>query len=117
MDGTDRTVLHQGSNINYPYDLTLDIETQTLYWADQSANRIESSSVDGSNRVLLSSDSQNIYYITFFGGKLYWSDWGLDQILSSPVAAPDNITALIERLPYDPNGIQVISLEKQPTGM
>ena len=53
MDGTNRMVVHN-TNLVWPNALTLDMETQTLYWADANLDRIESSSVDGSNRQLIS---------------------------------------------------------------
>lgn len=53
MDGANRTLVHN-TDLVWPNALTLDIETQTLYWADANLDRIESSSVDGSNRQLIS---------------------------------------------------------------
>ncbi len=68
MDGTSRTILHS-TDIYQAYGLTLDYTSQTLYWADYTLRRLESSSVDGSNRVLLTTMGiQSPYYMTFFAG-------------------------------------------------
>jgi len=52
MDGKNRAIIHN-TGLYRPYALTLDIPTQTLYWADGYYNRIEKSNVDGTNRVVL----------------------------------------------------------------
>ena len=49
MAGTSRSVLHT-NNLVAPIGLTIDYSSQTLYWIDTARRRIESSSVDGSNR-------------------------------------------------------------------
>jgi len=52
MDGRNRATIH--SRYVYRADaLTLDIPSQTLYWADNNYNRVEKSNVDGTNRVVL----------------------------------------------------------------
>lgn len=59
MDGANRMVIHS-TNLVWPNALTLDIETQTLYWADANLDRIESSGVDGTNRQVLSQTGVSI---------------------------------------------------------
>ena len=115
MDGTSRTTLHT-SNLNYPYALTLDYDTQTLYWADYSANRIEKSSTTGSDRVLLTTNVYDPYYITFYNGQLYWSDLYQDDIYTMSVSSPNVITMLTDSLTYEPQGLQIVSLDRQPEG-
>ena len=51
MDGTSREVLHN-TNLVWPTALTLDYDTQTLYWLDASLDKLETSHVNGSNRRL-----------------------------------------------------------------
>ena len=116
MDGTSRKVLHN-SNIVYPYALTLDYGTQTLYWADYSLDVMESSYVDGTNRVqLLGVTIQTPLYLTIFAGRLYWSDTSLNVLLSTPVRSPANVTTLTSYLSNDPYGVQVVSEGRQPRG-
>ena len=52
MDGANRTILHN-TRLMLPNALTLDISTQTLYWADARLDVVEKSNVDGTNRQLV----------------------------------------------------------------
>ena len=116
MDGLGRKILHN-TELSRPYALTIDYGSQTLYWADYDQDKIESSSVDGSNRILLTTMNINYpYYMTFYAGILYWSDITLDDILSLPVSSPNNVTTVASYNSYDPNGVQVITEVRQPRG-
>lgn len=113
MDGTSRTVLHS-TGLSTPYGLTLDYNTQTLYWIDYTLNKLESSRTDGSNRILLTRvNVQCPYGITFFDQKLYWGDWCQHKIYSTFLTSPNSVSSVISTgsAPYR---IQVISEERQP---
>ena len=65
MDGSAREILHD-TDLQYPYGITLDYKTQTLYWADYALNKLESSSSDGSGRIPLTTlNVQDPFGITF----------------------------------------------------
>ena len=116
MDGSNRTELHS-TNLQTPYALTIDYESQTLYWADYSLNRLESSNTDGSNRRLLTTTNiQSIYAISFFAGNLYWTDWHFNGIHTIPSSAPNNATFLLN-FGGDPYDISVFYDEEQPQGI
>ena len=115
MEGK-RTVLHN-TNLESPYALTIDYDTQTLFWADSSLDRLESSSVDGSGRTLLTTvNIDSPFDITFYDGQLYWTDTSHDAILTTPLSSPNNVTFLTASLGGDPYGIQLISNDRQPEG-
>ena len=114
MDGTSRTVLHS-TGLSNPYGLTIDYENQILYWIDDGYNRIESSYVNGTGRVILTNSS--IYYpidIAYFGGNVYWTDQVYDGIYSASV---DPITVATVTSFTNPYGISVFSEEGQPEGI
>ena len=116
MDGTSREVLHNTSLV-WPNALTLDYDTQILYWMDGSLDKFESSNADGSNRRLLS--TAHIYHpfgITFYQNTVYWTDWHLNSIYSAPVDHPTQVSVVITGLVLDPMGISVVSVDRQPTG-
>ena len=72
-----KTVLHQ-QNIQQPYAITIDYDNQLLYWSDHNLQRIECSTVNGSNRrVIVSTGLQRPFDLTLLGSKLYISDWEL----------------------------------------
>ena len=115
MDGSSRTALHT-TNLRTPYALAIDYTTQTLYWADYTLNKLESSNTDGSNRRLLNSNLRDPYAMTFFDGKLFWTDWRYNGIYSTLSSRPSGITSLL-LLNVDPYGIHVIDEEVQFDGM
>lgn len=114
MDGSGRTALHT-TNLLTPHALAIDYSTQTLYWADSSLNTLESSRTDGSNRTLLNSNLRDPYAMTFFAGRLYWTDLSHNGIYSTLTSLPNNITSFLF-LNEDPYGIQVIDEELQLEG-
>lgn len=114
MDGTLKTILHD-ADLTAPYGLTIDYETQTIYWTDYSRNRIEKSNADGSNRAVVTTSLVNDpYSITFFNGRLYWTDLSYNRILTVPVNSRS--TAYLTSATNDMYGITVITEERQPLG-
>jgi len=117
MDGTSREVLHNTSLV-WPNALTLDYESQILYWMDASLDKFESSGVDGSNRRLIS--TTHIYHpfgITLYQNTFYWTDWQVNAVLSAPLNMPTSVGVVISGLFLDPMGISCVSVDRQPTGL
>lgn len=102
--------------MTHPYCITLDYDTQTLYWADYTLNKIEKSNADGSNRQRLQVTNliNNIYSMTFFNGRLYWTDLAYNRILTLDVTSTtaQYLTAAFG----DMYGITAITEERQPLG-
>ena len=116
MDGTSRRVLHSTS-LTDPYGLALDIDTQTLYWADISRNVIERSNTDGSNRFTLTTRTIiDPYFLTYYDGFLYWGDFSYNRMLFTNVSSPMNGMFFGNSLGSDVYGIQVVSPDKQRQG-
>ena len=115
MDGSARMNLHT-TNLQTPYALAIDYENQTLYWSDYALNKLESSRTDGSNRRLLSTSLRDPYTMTFFAGRLFWTDWTYNGLYSTLSRLPSSITALLS-LGVDPYGIQVIHEDVQLEGI
>ena len=117
MDGTSRQVLHN-TNLVWPNALTLDYDSQILYWMDASLDKFESSRVDGSNRRLLS--TTHIYHpfgITLYQNMFYWTDWQVKAVLSAPINLPAAVSVVISGLLVNPMGISVVSVDRQPAGL
>ena len=120
MDGLNRTVIHD-TNLMQPNGLTIDYTTLTLYWTDTGryTGKIESSGVDGSNRTVVS--NQEIYQlfgISLYGNSLFFTDFitgvnviDLDREGTNEVMHLDIGTC------ETPIGIEVFSIERQPSGM
>ena len=114
MDGSARKTLHD-RGLFWPNAITVEYDSQTLYWADASLDKIESSAVNGSNRKLIT--TAFIFHpfdITFYNGTLYWSDWRADSILRTQTSSPDNVDQLFQPLDVEPMGVHVVTRERQP---
>ena len=119
MDGNISTVLHNTS-LEWPNALTLDIDNQNLYWIDGILDQIETSTVDGCGRKVLT--KQNIsrpFAVSYFRNQLYWSDWSRNTIRTVSLNMPNSVTFVNSdnRLVDDPVGIEVVTAARQPQGM
>ena len=115
MDGTSRTVLHN-TGLSNPYSLSIDYENQILYWIDDGYNRIESSYVNGTGRVVLTYSTISLPEdITYFGGRVFWTDRAYGGIYSTSVD-PVTVTTVRSSF-YNLYGIAVFSEEGQPEGL
>lgn len=113
MDGALRTNLHT-TELSAPYGLTIDYDTQTLYWVDYSLDKLEKSNTDGTNRTVVTRASvQCPWGITFFENKLYWSDICQHVIYTASIDTPNNVSTLIST-GSDPYRLHVISKDRQP---
>lgn len=113
MDGTSREVLHNTGLLD-PFGLTIDYDTQTLYWIDHTSDKLESSSADGSNRRLVTRvNVQCPYGIAFFDRKLYWGDSCSHTIYSAHINSPNAVSTVISTA-NDPYKVRVVSEGSQP---
>ena len=118
MDGIESTVLHNTS-LRWPNALTLDYDSQTLYWIDGRLDRIETSNVDGSERrVLMNESISRPFAVSFFQNQLYWSDWTGNMIRAMSLQMPNVVTVVnrFDPLTQDPFGIEVVTAARQPQG-
>ena len=112
MDGQNRTVLHS-TGLQQPYGLSLDYEQSVLYWIDAGLNRIEVSGVNGSNRrVVVSGGIYSPFGLSVFRGTLYYTDEGIFSISTSG----GTISTVYDSICADTLGIEVVSVERQPSG-
>ena len=112
MDGTGRSVIHD-TGLVWPNGLTLDHAAQVLYWIDANHDRIESSFVNGSNRIVVASSGiSRPFSITLFRDKLFFTD--RRTIRSVPKTG--GTVQTINNLCAFAYGIEVVAEERQPNG-
>ncbi len=116
MDGANRVVIHNTSLV-WPNALTLDIPTQTLYWADANLDKVESSGVDGTNRRLITQTGVgNPFGIAVGNNAVYFTDWTGNTIkaIRNNGSAATVLYSLY--LCGEPSGIQIVNQFKQLSG-
>ena len=64
------------TNIFWPNGLTIDYESELIYWIDGNLRFLEVMTYDGRNRtVLLKTGFEYPFGLTMFEKKLFWTDW------------------------------------------
>ena len=115
MDGSAHSAIHT-TNLQTPYALSIDYATQTLFWADSTLNKLESSSTDGTDRKSLNTNLGDPFAMAFYDGKLYWSDDGNDGIYSTRAVAQGSVTSVLP-IGADVYGLKVIDEDLQIEGI
>ena len=117
MDGRQRQAI-VSSGLVWPNGLTMDITSQSLYWADAMLDKIESSNADGSNRhVLTTLGVFHPFSLTVLESQLYWTDWEMDVILTGSSGIYLNARQLAHLNGSRPMGIKAVSSINQPSGI
>ena len=118
LTGTNRRVIHNTSLV-WPNALTLDIPTQTLYWADASLDKIERSGVDGTNRTILAQlGVVHPFGIVLNGSMLYFTDWSDNTIryLSASGGIVRSLHSVVAYSNSTISGIQLVDPRRHLTG-
>ena len=117
MDGSDQTTLFD-ANLGWPYAITVDIDSQVLYWADSYFHKLESGNVDGTGRRLLTSSGlEEPFDLTLLGDMLYISDSNLG-ILAVNKSGGFPVRTIYNTFCSNVNvfGIQAVAEERQLLG-
>ncbi|KAI3389567.1 hypothetical protein SNEBB_009857 [Seison nebaliae] len=77
-----------------PTALTIDYRTHQLYWSDRYLNRISRCEFDGSKKMTLISNVNDVRAITLTKTNLIFSDYRLKSIYSYPLSAFSNKTEI-----------------------
>ncbi|XP_041365332.1 low-density lipoprotein receptor-related protein 4-like [Gigantopelta aegis] len=79
LDGTTRKLVI-ANNLGFPNGLSIDYDARRLYWVDAKLDKIETSDLNGKNRVTLIQQVPHPFGLTVFGDHIYWSDWQTEKI-------------------------------------
>ena len=118
MDGSNRTILHN-TDLIWPNGITIDYENQILYWIDASLDTLEYSNVDGTGRTLLNQGGEiaHPFSITLNDDYLFWTDWQELAIFTTHKNQPNSAITSFYQLTLHPNGIEVVTPDRQRDGM
>lgn len=86
MDGSrPRTIVTQ--NVHQPKDLAIDYTEQRLYWIDSKNDVIESTRLDGTDRIrFVKMNGKKLRSLVVYNENLYWSEWHTNSIKSVNLA-------------------------------
>jgi len=80
MDGSSSIAI-VSEDIKWPNALAVDHGRNRLYWTDAYHDKIETSSLTGSDRQLVNMDNvDHPFSMEVFGDFIFWSDWNLKKI-------------------------------------
>ena len=115
MDGSNRQVLHS-TGLIWPNGITLDHETQRVYWVDAFLDRIEYSSYDGTGRVVLISTLAHPFALTIEGSLVFWTDWLDNSVYVTHKTTSLGVMVLRDHLRVRPYGIEAVTATRQANG-
>jgi len=120
MDGNPATrQVIVSSRVFWPNGLTVDYDSDRLYWADGKFSYIHSCNLDGGERSEVVSDSLQLphpFALTLFRDSLYWTDWNTHAIYTCNKSNGADSRTVVTNL-FSPMDIHVYHPSRQPTGM
>ncbi|KAG1687419.1 Prolow-density lipoprotein receptor-related protein 1 [Nymphon striatum] len=88
------------SDIVMPNALTVDHQTQKLYWSDARLDKIERCNMNGAERyILLKNAPKHPFDIAVYGDFIFWSDWVRHAVLRANKYTGEDVTVLRENIP------------------
>nr|XP_022289400.1 low-density lipoprotein receptor-related protein 4-like [Crassostrea virginica] len=99
MDGSERQVFIQMSEVSWQNGLTIDFQDDVLYWVDAMHNKIEAISLDGKNRRnVITEEDAHYFGISLNGESLLISDWKTNYLKTLPKTTRDGGSSDITRI-------------------
>lgn len=82
MDGSNHTILVNGSSIGWPNGLAIDFDESYVYWIDAKTDRMEKMDLDGSDRQIILSNLRHPFGLALNKDRIFYSDWQDEFIYS-----------------------------------
>uniref|UniRef100_A0A8C5KSR3 Low-density lipoprotein receptor-related protein 2 n=1 Tax=Jaculus jaculus TaxID=51337 RepID=A0A8C5KSR3_JACJA len=101
------------SSLVWPNGLTLDHETDLLYWADASLQKIERSTLMGLNREVVVSNAFHSFGLTLYGQYIYWTDIFTKKIYRANKYDGSDQVAITTTFSARPMGISTVTKNEQ----
>lgn len=121
MDGSERRDFVI-TDLSQPNGLSVDLDSERVYWSDSDLDKLEYMSFDGTGRTQLETEATGLLYpfsVSVGGDIVYWSDWETNSIYATHKehGADDSIGyfATIASFPSTPFGVEALLSERQPT--
>ena len=112
MDGSERKDIIT-KDIVWPNGLTVDDTIKRIFWSDAQLHRIESSRLDGSDRIILPVEVSHPYAIDVFENSIYWADPVIHEIQYCDKFTGKNKKVLVKEASLTPTGVHIHHPSKQ----
>ncbi|KAK7076324.1 Sortilin-related receptor [Halocaridina rubra] len=86
LDGTNLTVLFGANVVGWPNGITIDFQTDRIFFADAKLDYIASAELDGKNMRKIIDNSEKVmqpFALGVFKSLLFWDDWSVHQVLQA----------------------------------
>uniref|UniRef100_F7CLL4 Low-density lipoprotein receptor-related protein 2 n=1 Tax=Monodelphis domestica TaxID=13616 RepID=F7CLL4_MONDO len=101
------------TSLVWPNGLTLDYDEDWLYWADANLQKIERSSLTGTNREVIVSTAIHPFAMTVYDQHIYWTDLSTRTIYRANKYDGSEQTVMITNLLLRPMDIHVLVKSRQ----
>ncbi|CAJ0930175.1 unnamed protein product, partial [Mesorhabditis belari] len=102
------------NDLGWPNALTIDYQSNRLFWGDAHLNEIGFMDLNGNGRRHIPAKrTSHVSSMTVFDDTLFWSDWNLKEVLSSNKWHGTNETTLVHTIQL-PNDLRVVHPLRQP---
>jgi low density lipoprotein receptor-related protein 5/6 len=120
-DSETRQIL-VSNNINWPNGLTIDYQTERLWWVDAKMARIESMNFDGTDRIIqingTNGELGHPFSLAVFGQSIFWTDWGQKLIYRTTKKDSSRRITVVKRLQnFSPMDIKIVHPHQQLKGI
>ncbi|XP_037803738.1 sortilin-related receptor-like isoform X3 [Penaeus monodon] len=86
LDGTNWKVLFDHTVVGWPNGITIDFQTERIFFADAKLDYIASADLDGQSMRKIISDSDKViqpFAVGVYKSLLFWDDWQVHQVLQA----------------------------------
>ncbi|XP_069974716.1 sortilin-related receptor isoform X2 [Penaeus vannamei] len=86
LDGTNWKVLFDHTVVGWPNGITIDFQTERIFFADAKLDYIASADLDGQSIRKIISDSDKViqpFAVGVYKSLLFWDDWQVHQVLQA----------------------------------
>jgi len=103
-------------DVQVPNEITIDYNTNHIYWVDSHFDWIQTTDLDGHNRqTLFKQRGLQLFGISILHDTLYWTDWVSRGIHSTNVRTKQTKNGLYNVGQF-PMGVAVYDVSRQPPG-
>ena len=122
MDGSERKDFIN-TDLSQPNGITIDLESNRIYWSDSDLDKLEFANFDGSGRTSVETEATGLLHpfaLSVGGSTLFWSDWATNTIYATHkehgISNNQGYFASIASFATTPYGVESLLSDRQMSG-